>query len=274
MSDDQQIPHFDPVSFSVESYVKKVDKPWGYELHWVSEDAPYMGKIEHVNAGARMSLQVHDEKQESWLLISGRAAVIWENDKGEIVLTGIRSPTTKLWMVSLDKKVQNQLTNSSDASSTFHHRDSITQYKMNISASANQSRPQAELVAHYHAALGSPAISTLIPAIQKGFINIPGFTVRAIRKNLSNSIATSKGHLDQTRQGQHSTNKQSKPIPVLLHDENKEATTTGVSDREEEESTADRFPTHKSSSITHATLSATATHRIYTTTWSAQAAVQ
>jgi len=87
MSDDQQIPHFDPVSFSVESYVKKVDKPWGYELHWVSEDAPYMGKIEHVNAGARMSLQVHDEKQESWLLISGRAAVIWENDKGEIVET-------------------------------------------------------------------------------------------------------------------------------------------------------------------------------------------
>ncbi len=80
-------PTFDPSSFSNDSYVKRIDKPWGYELHWVPEDSPYMGKLEHVNHGARMSLQVHDEKRESWFLIDGRAAVIWENSRGELIET-------------------------------------------------------------------------------------------------------------------------------------------------------------------------------------------
>ncbi len=40
---------FDPKDFSTASYVRRVEKPWGYELHWVPEDAPYMGKLIHVN---------------------------------------------------------------------------------------------------------------------------------------------------------------------------------------------------------------------------------
>lgn len=32
---DAQAPTFDPKDFSNEEYLKKVDKPWGYELHWV-----------------------------------------------------------------------------------------------------------------------------------------------------------------------------------------------------------------------------------------------
>lgn len=78
---------FDPSDFSNEPYVKRVEKPWGYELHWVRPGAPYMGKLLHFNAGARCSLQYHDDKQESWFLISGRAAIIWENDRGELVET-------------------------------------------------------------------------------------------------------------------------------------------------------------------------------------------
>lgn len=87
MSDSAQLPKFDPSTFSNNPYVKRVEKPWGYELHWVPADRPYMGKIEHVNAGQRMSLQIHDQKQESWLIMNGRAKVIWENDKGEMVKT-------------------------------------------------------------------------------------------------------------------------------------------------------------------------------------------
>jgi mannose-6-phosphate isomerase-like protein (cupin superfamily) len=90
MSQDNQPPVFDPSGFSTEPYVKRVEKPWGYELHWVPADAPYMGKIEHLNAGARMSLQVHDERQESWLLVSGRAAVIWEDNQGELIETELK----------------------------------------------------------------------------------------------------------------------------------------------------------------------------------------
>jgi mannose-6-phosphate isomerase len=84
---DTSRPVYDPKDFDTESYVKRVEKPWGYELHWVREGNPYIGKVLHVNAGARLSLQLHDEKQESWLLMSGRAAVIWENSNGELVET-------------------------------------------------------------------------------------------------------------------------------------------------------------------------------------------
>lgn len=81
------IPQFDTAAFGTDSFVRRVEKPWGYELHWVPADTPYMGKIIHINEGARLSLQLHDEKQESWLLMNGRAAVIWENAQGELVQT-------------------------------------------------------------------------------------------------------------------------------------------------------------------------------------------
>ena len=85
----QDAPQFDKSGFSIAPYSKKVEKPWGYELHWVPADAPYLGKIIHVNAGARLSLQIHDEKQESWLLMSGKAAVIWEDATGTMTQTDL-----------------------------------------------------------------------------------------------------------------------------------------------------------------------------------------
>jgi mannose-6-phosphate isomerase len=91
MADDQPAPpKYDPATFSNDSYVIRNEKPWGYELHWVPADAPYMGKILHINAGARLSLQVHDEKQESWFLMNGQAAVIWENNQGELIQTELQ----------------------------------------------------------------------------------------------------------------------------------------------------------------------------------------
>ena len=87
MSADQQLPQFDPATFSNDPYVKRVEKPWGYEIHWVPADAPYLGKVLHINEGARLSLQLHDEKQESWFVMKGKAAVIWENDQGELIQT-------------------------------------------------------------------------------------------------------------------------------------------------------------------------------------------
>jgi mannose-6-phosphate isomerase len=89
MATDTPAPRFDPHGFSNQPYVKRVTKPWGYELHWVAPDAPYMGKVLHIIEGARLSLQIHDEKQESWLLIRGSAAVIWENAAGELIQTNL-----------------------------------------------------------------------------------------------------------------------------------------------------------------------------------------
>jgi mannose-6-phosphate isomerase-like protein (cupin superfamily) len=74
-------------SFLNTSYARTINKPWGYELHFVPDNLPYMGKMIHIQAGKRLSLQVHDKKQESWMILRGRAKVIWENDKGQLVET-------------------------------------------------------------------------------------------------------------------------------------------------------------------------------------------
>ena len=78
---------FDKSKFTQSAYLKKIDKPWGHELHWTPDDLPYMGKILHINQGARLSLQLHDKKQESWMILSGRGKVIWENSNGELTET-------------------------------------------------------------------------------------------------------------------------------------------------------------------------------------------
>ena len=76
---------FDKSTFSDEPYVRKIEKPWGYELHWVPEGMPYMGKVLHIDGGKRLSLQIHDVKQESYWLINGECNLIMDNENGELV---------------------------------------------------------------------------------------------------------------------------------------------------------------------------------------------
>ena len=53
---------------------RRVDKPWGYELIWAVTEI-YVGKVLFVKAGESLSLQFHREKDESWLVQSGRARI-------------------------------------------------------------------------------------------------------------------------------------------------------------------------------------------------------
>ncbi len=64
--------------------VRRVDKPWGYELIWAHTDV-YVGKVLFVKAGHSLSLQFHRQKDESWLVQSGRAKLEL-GDAGEGVL--------------------------------------------------------------------------------------------------------------------------------------------------------------------------------------------
>lgn len=50
--------------------MKRVEKPWGYELWWAQTDR-YVGKILHVNAGHKLSLQYHEQKDETLYLLNG-----------------------------------------------------------------------------------------------------------------------------------------------------------------------------------------------------------
>jgi mannose-6-phosphate isomerase-like protein (cupin superfamily) len=47
------------------------DKPWGYELIFAAISDKYIGKIIHVNEGQSLSLQYHQEKDETISVISG-----------------------------------------------------------------------------------------------------------------------------------------------------------------------------------------------------------
>ena len=51
--------------------VTRVEKPWGYELHWAKTDR-YVGKVIHINKGQALSLQYHNIKDETIYLWSGK----------------------------------------------------------------------------------------------------------------------------------------------------------------------------------------------------------
>jgi mannose-6-phosphate isomerase-like protein (cupin superfamily) len=50
---------------------RRVEKPWGHEIWWADTDV-YAGKLLHVDASHKLSLQLHREKDETSYLLSGR----------------------------------------------------------------------------------------------------------------------------------------------------------------------------------------------------------
>lgn len=62
----------------------KVEKPWGYELIFTPPEAPAVGKLLHINSGARISLQIHEIKEETLTLINGKANFIYGTDQNNL----------------------------------------------------------------------------------------------------------------------------------------------------------------------------------------------
>lgn len=59
----------------MKTHPRRVDKPWGHELIWAETDL-YVGKILHVNAGEALSVQMHEIKDETLHLLSGRIRLL------------------------------------------------------------------------------------------------------------------------------------------------------------------------------------------------------
>lgn len=57
-----------------EGLPREVSKPWGSEL-WFAHTDRYAGKILRVRAGCRLSVQFHEEKDETSYVLSGRVIV-------------------------------------------------------------------------------------------------------------------------------------------------------------------------------------------------------
>lgn len=59
----------------------KVDKGWGFEVIWATNDK-YCGKIMMFDrAGAKMSMHFHKEKEETWFVNAGKFIVRWLDTK-------------------------------------------------------------------------------------------------------------------------------------------------------------------------------------------------
>lgn len=64
-----------------EPYQEKRQKPWGYEVIYTPKSLARTGKLLRVNAGSKLSLQYHTEKEETICLVSGEA-ILWYQEKG------------------------------------------------------------------------------------------------------------------------------------------------------------------------------------------------
>ena len=69
---------------------RKTEKPWGFELLF-AHTSKYAGKIIIVKKGHRLSLQYHQEKDETMYFYEGKASMDIEKADGRIVSTKFQS---------------------------------------------------------------------------------------------------------------------------------------------------------------------------------------
>ena len=108
----------------------------------------------------------------------------------EVVLSGRRTPGTATWFCDL---VRSAAAAPAPVAA------------VPACAAVTPATTVKDLVAFHHASLGSPVVSTLEEAVRRGFVSVPGLTSEALKRWTPRSLATAKGHLDRSRQGQRST---------------------------------------------------------------------
>jgi mannose-6-phosphate isomerase len=69
----------------VTAVARRVEKPWGYEIHWAHTER-YVGKILHINAGHALSLQYHVQKDETVYIQRGRLHYEVQRDGAMVTL--------------------------------------------------------------------------------------------------------------------------------------------------------------------------------------------
>jgi quercetin dioxygenase-like cupin family protein len=80
--------------------VRRVEKPWGYELIWAHTER-YVGKLLHITAGHSLSLQYHKVKDETIHLQSGSLKLVV--DEGNGLIEKLLKPGESYHIVPLTK---------------------------------------------------------------------------------------------------------------------------------------------------------------------------
>jgi hypothetical protein len=111
------------------------------------------------------------------------------NKDGNTILQGTRN-SNGLWIMNL----------------TEGNNKPVPQVPIQQHIMAMASTTMQDHIQFLHAGLFSPVKSTLLKAIRNGHLaTFPGLTVANVNKFLPKSMATSKGHLNQTRKNVRST---------------------------------------------------------------------
>lgn len=88
---------------------RRVEKPWGYELVWAHSEH-YCGKLLFIRKGEQLSLQFHNEKDETIYVHEGKIEIeLGEDSEPQIVEAGsafrIRPGTIHRWRALEDALV-------------------------------------------------------------------------------------------------------------------------------------------------------------------------
>lgn len=67
---------------------RRVEKPWGHELIWAQTDR-YVGKLISIARGHRLSLQYHEQKDESIYVLSGVLRLHLEDERGTLEVSDL-----------------------------------------------------------------------------------------------------------------------------------------------------------------------------------------
>jgi hypothetical protein len=134
---------------------------------------------------------------------------VWYN--GKIILTEPCNKSTKLWTLPLVAQDQHMSLNT--APPVPRHTVPLNLY---IASFTHSVRTRVNTVKFAHQLLGNPCISTLLKAIQRGFIwGCPNTSKKLVLKYLNLSPATAKGHMKRPRHGIHSTTPKTAAVPPL-----------------------------------------------------------
>jgi len=105
-----------------------IEKPWGSETIW-AHTPNYVGKILHVMAGHALSIQYHNEKDETMYVMSGIGKVNFYNvnDDGELVLEKVHyvSSTFKVHIPPLQIHNVEAVTNMIILEASTDHLDDL-----------------------------------------------------------------------------------------------------------------------------------------------------
>lgn len=77
-----QVRATNPFALGVLSSVERAERPWGYYLEQSRPLLSGATNLLHINAGAITDARVRKDRLRSWLVVTGRAAVICQAEDG------------------------------------------------------------------------------------------------------------------------------------------------------------------------------------------------